>query len=269
MKIRHLFLRLFCCTLFAATPPAGAETIDKPIRILAAGSLRNALNDLIAQWQKEHPEKPASLTAGPAGWLRERIEHGEAFDIYASAAMGHAEAIHRENLGGHPVLFAKNSLCATVRTDTPVNTNTIIAYLLQPEIRLATSTPNTDPGGDYTWTFFRRLDERHPGAYEKLGSKAQQLYGGVPAPDNPRVNIPEQIASGKLDVSIGYCSGTNTNPALKRFPLPDPSPTADYAFVLANQASRTAMEFALFMLSPDGQRTFSTHGFQVIALPSE
>lgn len=269
MKTRHLILCLLYCALFGAAPPASAETPSEPIRILAAGSLRNALNELITQWQKEHPEKPAGLTSGPAGWLRERIEHGEAFDIYASAAMGHAEAIHRQGLGGHPVLFAKNSLCATVRADAPVDTNTVVAYLLQPEIRLATSTPVSDPGGDYTWRFFRGIDEKQPGAYQILNDKAQQLYGGAPAPNAPRINIPEQIADGKLDISLGYCSGKNTNPALKRVALPPPSPTADYAFVLANQAPRTAMEFALFMLSPSGQRVLATHGFQVIGLPSE
>jgi ABC-type molybdate transport system substrate-binding protein len=252
---------------FADAPAKPAE----PLRVLAAGSLKGAFTEIIGQWQTLHPEQPVTLVPGPAGWLRERIEQGETFDLYASAALTHAAAVHREGWSGPAVLFARNTLCAQVKADTRVNSDNIVDYLLQPGTRLATSTPKSDPGGDYTWTFFERLDKQHPGAYALLTGKAQQLYGSAPNPDKPKVSVATLIADGKLDASIGYCSGAKKgdNTALKSVALPAPAPVADYGLTVSRKAGTAAEEFALFVLSPAGQHVLTDYGFIAIGLPSE
>jgi ABC-type molybdate transport system substrate-binding protein len=267
-RLLATLLALAATSTLAAPQPASAA---EPLRVLAAGSLKNAFTEIISQWQAIHPEQPVSLISGPAGWLRERIEQGEAFDLYASAALTHAEAIHREGWSGHAVLFAHNALCAQVRSDTPVNSDSIVDYLLLPATRLATSTPKSDPGGDYTWTFFQRLDKQHPGAYATLTAKAQQLYGSAPDPAKPKISISTLIADNKLDASIGYCSGTkqNVNTGLKSIALPAPAPTADYGLSVSRKAGMAAAEFALFVLSPAGQQILADNGFSSIGLPSE
>jgi ABC-type molybdate transport system substrate-binding protein len=265
---RWLLIPLLAVSTFAfADAPAKAE----PLRVLAAGSLKGAFTEIIVQWQRLHPEQPVTLVPGPAGWLRERIEQGEAFDIYASAALTHAEAVQREGWSGPAVLFAHNTLCAQVKADTPVNSDSIVEYLLRPATRLATSTPKSDPGGDYTWTFFQRLDKQFPGAYATLTAKAQQLYGSAPDPAKPRVSIPALIADGKLDATIGYCSGAkkSSNTALKSVALPAPAPTVDYGLTISRKAGTAAAEFALFVLSPEGQQILANNGFGSIGLPSE
>ena len=252
---------------FAESQPKPAE----PLRVLAAGSLKKAFTEIIAQWQTLHPEQPVTLVPGPAGWLRERIEKGEAFDVYASAALTHAEAIQREGWSGPAVLFARNTLCAQVKSDTPISSDNIVDYLLKPGTRIGTSTPKSDPGGDYTWTFFQRLDKQHPGAYAALTAKAQQLYGSVPDPTKPRVSIQALIADDKLDASIGYCSGAkkSDNTALKSIALPVPAPVADYGLTISRKAGTAAAEFALFVLSPAAQHVLADYGFIAIGLPSE
>ena len=260
--------------LLAIATPSFAEAQPKPaepLRVLAAGSLKGAFTEIIAQWQTLHPEQPVTLIPGPAGWLRERIEQGETFDVYASAALTHAEAIQREGWSGPAVLFARNTLCAQVKSDTPVSSDNIVDYLLKPGTRIGTSTPKSDPGGDYTWTFFQRLDKQHPGAYAALTAKAQQLYGSAPDPAKPRVSIPALFADGKLDASIGYCSGAkkNDNAALKSIALPAPAPVADYGLSVSRKAGTAAAEFALFVLSPVAQHVLADYGFIAIGLPSE
>ena len=259
-------LTLTTCA-FADTPLNPAI----PMQVLVAGSLKGAFTGIIAQWQKLHPEQPVTLIAGPAGWLRERIEKGEAFDVYASAALTHAEAIYREGWSGPAVLFAHNTLCAQVKADAPVNSDNIVDFLLKPGTRFATSTPRSDPGGDYTWEFFRRLERKHPGAYVELTSRAQQLYGSAPDPAKPKVSTAALIADGKLDATIGYCSGAKQkdNAALKSIALPAPAPVADYGLSVSRKAGTAAAEFALFVLSPAGQQVLSDDGFITIGLPSE
>jgi molybdate transport system substrate-binding protein len=268
------FLRLLLVPVLVLATSVLAEPLPKPLeplRVLAAGSLKSAFTEIIVQWQTLHPEQPVTLIPGPAGWLRGRIEQGEAFDLYASAALTHAEAVHREGWSGPAVLFTHNTLCAQVRSDAPVSSDNIVEYLLRPATRLATSTPKSDPGGDYTWTFFQRLDKQHPGAYGTLTGKAQQLYGSAPDPTKPRISIPALIADGKLDASIGYCSGAKKgdNTALKSVALPAPAPVADYGLTVSHKAGTAAAEFALFVLSPAGQQVLADYGFIAIGLPSE
>lgn len=261
------YAALFPLLLLSALPAGAAE----PLRVLAAGSLKNPFTAIIARWQSLHPEQKISMENGPAGWLRGRIEKGERFDIYASAALSHAEALSRQGLVGPAVLFARNTLCATVKADAPINSANLVDFLLKPSTRIATSTPKLDPGGDYAWEFFRRLEISRPGAYQALSQRAQQLYGGPPDPQKPPPLVAALIGEGKIDVALGYCSGAkqNSNPALKGVPLPAPAPTADYGLALARSANGPAADFALFILSPTGQQILADYGFNSIGLPSE
>lgn len=267
--------RLLAALLTLASLPAlaapQANTKADPVHVLAAGSLKNAFTEIIKQWQTIHPDQPVTLAVGPAGWLRERIEHGEVFDLYASAALAHAETVYREGLSGPAVLFARNTLCAQVKADARVNSDSIVDMLLKPGTRIITSTPKSDPGGDYTWEFFRRLEAQHPGAYIALTTRAQQLYGAPPEPGKPRVSASALITKGEADAAIAYCSGAkqNEHTAIKYIALPLPSPVADYGLTVSNKAGATASAFALFILSPAGQRILSDYGFVSIGLPSE
>lgn len=247
--------------------PASAETI----KVLAAGSLKKAFSALIVSWQSSHPQAPILMENGPAGWLRERIEKGEAFDLYVSAALSHAEALSQAGLTGPAVLFARNSLCALVKADNPVNSDSVEAMLLQPDTRIATSTPKSDPGGDYAWAYFHNLEKTHPGAYAALTQRAQQLYGAPPNPDKPSPSATTLISEGRIDIALGYCSGIGqiTDPAVKGIVLPRPAPTADYGLALSRLAGPASAEFALFILSPTGQRILAEYGFHSVTLPSE
>jgi len=260
--------RLLPALLLAALATTAA--VAEPVNILAAGSLKKAFSAIIADWQPGHPETPVSMENGPAGWLRQRIEKGEAFDLYASAALAHAEAISQAGWSGPAVLFARNRLCALVKADNPVNSDSVVAYLLRPETRIATSTPKADPGGDYAWAFFQALEPAHPGAYAALTQRAQQLYGGPPDPAKPAPSASALIGEGRIDIALGYCSGMRqaSGSPVKGIALPVPAPTAEYGLAVSRHAGPGAAEFALFVLSATGQRILAEHGFLAVTLPA-
>jgi ABC-type molybdate transport system substrate-binding protein len=262
------FLLILLAALLSTS--AIAEPLVPPLKVLAAGSLKTALTSIISEWQRIHPELPVTLQSGPAGWLRERIEKGEVFDIYASAALTHAEALNREGWTGPAVLFAHNRMCALVKADSPVTSQTIIDTLLLPATRIATSTPRVDPAGDYTWEFFHRLDQQHPGAYAALTARAKPVFGGPPDAKNRPRPLSALIATGEFDVGIGYCSGRakNGDSALKYVELPAPAPVADYGLAVSRKSGTAAAEFAMFVLSPLGQRMLADNGFIGVGLPS-
>src|SRR5215468_7962418 len=86
--------------------------------------------------------------------------------------------------GGHkpcglPVrVFARNELCALVREGLTVSSETLLDVLLDPKVRLGTSTPKADPSGDYAFALFAKAEALKPGAKAALEAKALQLTGG-------------------------------------------------------------------------------------------
>src|SRR4029077_1706870 len=99
-------------------------------------------------------------------------------------------------------------LCALARSGVGLTTDNLLDRLLDPSVRLATSTPGADPGGDYAWAVFARAEAVHPGAQAILQSKAMKLVGGPSStPLVPgRGAVQGIFLADKADVMLGYCS---------------------------------------------------------------
>jgi ABC-type molybdate transport system substrate-binding protein len=125
------------------------------IRVMAAGSLKDVFTAVFADYTKQYGAT-FSPVWGPSGVLRERLQNGETFDIFASAALPHAQALTQAGVSGPSVLFARNTLCVVTEADRQLDAGNPVETLLKPEIRIGTSTPVSDPAGDYTWEMFHK-----------------------------------------------------------------------------------------------------------------
>src|SRR3977135_1517376 len=104
-------------------------------------------------------------------------------EVFASANMEHPQALAAAaGKSGPVVLFARNRLCALVGPGLAVEPATLLDRMLDPNVKLGTSTPRADPSGDYAWEMFRRSEKLKPGAFGALEQKALQLTGGPNAP---------------------------------------------------------------------------------------
>ena len=151
--------------------------VAEPLQIYAAGSLTAAFTDIV----KAFPTAEGSVAApvfGPSGVLREKIEHGDRVDLLASADMEQPRTLARSRPGTFGVMFTRNRLCALGRASLGLTSDNMLDRLLDPSVRLATSTPGADPGGDYAWAVFARAEAGHPGAQAILQEKAMKLVGG-------------------------------------------------------------------------------------------
>ena len=86
--------------------------------------------------------------------------------------------------------------------------------MLDPVVRVGTSTPKADPSGDYAFALFAKAETRKPGAGAVLEAKALQLTGG-PASEGRRPASNQYawvMSSGKADMFLTYC----TNAVLAR-----------------------------------------------------
>jgi molybdate transport system substrate-binding protein len=247
--------------------PGPARFVPTVAKVLAAGSLRSAVNEIGAAFSNR-TGVPVESNFGPSGVLRGRIEKGEAADLFASADMANPLALSRAGKTGPVVLFARNRLCALVRPGLAVTSNNLLSVLLNPAIKLGTSTPKADPAGDYTWKMFAKADAVSPGSGAILEAKAQQLFGGATsaAPPNGSDLFAWHIGQGRADIMVSYCSaGADFEKALPGAMVvhlpPELETAADYGLTLLPTKNDSAASLALFMLSQDGQKILAKSGF--------
>jgi molybdenum ABC transporter molybdate-binding protein len=251
---------------------ASASAADA-LQVLAAGSLREVLGDITKRY---HTATGVAVTTafGPSGVLRERIENGEKADLFASADMGHPVKLLVDGRALRVAMFTRNALCGIALSKTGLTTENFLGRLLYRKIKLGTSTPQSDPSGDYTWAMFRRAEMLRPGAYDILDKKADKLVGGpaTPAPSDAKDAVATALASGQIDVMIGYCSGRKRLAALLpdvQFVEPPPEITTgpEYGLAVLKNAAPMAADFALYLLSPESQQLFAQYGFMPVGLP--
>ncbi|HTC09042.1 MAG TPA: substrate-binding domain-containing protein [Acetobacteraceae bacterium] len=247
---------------------------DDQLHLFAAGSLTDAMTEMLAA-----SGIPAARVAppvfGPSGTLRERIEKGAPADILASADMRQPRQLADERGHRPVVVFTRNRMCLLARKALGVTPANMLDRMLDPQLRLVTSTPHADPGGDYAWAVFARAEALHPGARAALEAKALTLVGGPTS--KPLVAGRGQVAgvflANKGDLMLGYCSSAaavlRDVPGLASVPLP-PELTVGPAYgmvVLTDHA--LAARFAIFVMSEQGQAILARNGFVPVAVPDE
>jgi molybdate transport system substrate-binding protein len=267
-----MLARVLAIALAAAAMSTPARAAD-PVRLYSAGSLRTALTEVAAAFEAATGTK-VQAKFGPSGTLKDEIVAGAAVDVFTSANMEHPRALASAKKSGPVVLFARNKLCALARPGLAVDTATLLDRMLDPAVKLGTSTPLADPSGDYAWEVFRKAEKVRPGVFETLEKKALKLVGGPDAPTAPpgRSVYGMLMAEGKADLFLTYCTNAmeaqKENAESKVVALPEPlAVAADYCLTVIAGAPPAAYAFAMFILSADGQRALAKVGFATPTLP--
>ena len=243
------------------------------LTLYAAGSLKAALGDVAASYEKTYNTKVATKF-GPSGLLRKAIEGGEKPDVFASANMTHPEKLASGRWGSPVVLFARKQLCALAQPDVEATTDNLLNTLLDKNVRVGTSTPKADPSGDYAWELFRKADTMKQGSFETLSGKALKLTGGPTSAKAPegRNQYGWVMGEKKADVFLTYCTNAvlaqKDVPNLKIIRIPEAlSVGADYGLLVRGATSAEAWRLAMYILSPESQKILSEYGFEAAAIP--
>ena len=255
--------------LLAVTNVALAQTVQ----LYSAGSLKGAWLDMIAAFDAATHVK-VQVRFGPSGSLKDAIAAGANADVFTSANMEHPQALAAAGVSGPVVLFARNRLCALVRPGLAAAPDTILDRMLDPSVKLATSTPQADPAGDYAWAVFRKAEAVRPGAFAQLDSKALKLVGGPNAPPPPegRSAYGALVAEGAADLFLLYCTAAKVaqreNPGQRIIELPPALAVgADYGLTVLNRAPPDAYRLAMFIVSAESQGILAKAGFEAPTLP--
>src|SRR5215475_1322955 len=171
------------------------------IHLYAAGSLKDALTAMAKSYEAESGDK-IEATYGPSGLLKDDISSGANAHVFASANMQHPEALHDQKRSGPVVRFARNKLCALVKPELAIDGENLLDRLLDPNVKVAISTPKADPSGDYAIEVFRKAGLIKPGAQAALEEKALQLVGNASSAKPPasRTAYGWHVAEGHADI---------------------------------------------------------------------
>ncbi|TWB10943.1 molybdate transport system substrate-binding protein [Rhizobium sp. ERR 922] len=242
--------------------------MSNAVHVLAAGSLRHAFPAIIDAFGREFGIG-ISLTLGPAGLLRQTIEAGTRFDLFASANMAHPLRLALIGFVEGAICFARNRLCVLARADLGLTTQNFLTVLADPAVRIGTSTPGDDPGGDYAFEVFDKIEARYPGKGAAIRSRSRQLVGGrhsLPTPAGKRGGY--LITDGVVDLMMSYSSNARLlagDPAFSVIDIPDEfQPLIEYGMAIRKGADDETRSLQDFLLSETGQEILNKAGFSPV-----
>lgn len=247
------FSRFVLAIAFAACARA---SYAQEHRVFAAGSLRQPFNELI----ERHAQRTGVRfipTFGPSGKLREEIEHGNAPGVFASASLEHSQALAARGLLRGGEVLTRNSLCLLAAPGISLDNGNLIDRLLDPSLRLGTSTPGADPAGDYTWQLFKNIDRERSGAFTRLERRAQKLTGDRIVQGQSELPYISLFREKRIDLFVAYCTAAVTTAAAlpgvtwRRFDDAI-NVAAEYGIGLSATASSEDEAFFRFVLGPEG-----------------
>ncbi len=260
-------MRFTLMFLVAAALAMSAAARADDIKLYAAGSLRGAMTDIAEAFSAKARVRVKGMF-GPSGLLERQIAQGATADVFASANMEYPRTLSSAGKSGPVILFARNRLCALVKPGIKVDSKNLIDRMLDPYIKLGTSTPNSDPSGDYAFAVFRKIDAIRPGAGTILERKALKLTGSATSavPPAGRSVYGWHIDEGRADIFLAYC--TAAAEARKQYPeqqiveLPRALAVgADYGLTVIKGAPPEAEQLAQFIMSSAGQNILIGYGF--------
>jgi molybdenum ABC transporter molybdate-binding protein len=232
--------------------------------LFAAGSLRYAMDDMIRAYRMEGG---ATFQAryGPSEKLKQEIEAGAKVDVFASASIDHTDALAKKKLLGPSQVFTHNDLCVVAKPGLNLQPDNLLDILSKQSVRLATSTPISDPMGDYTWQFFRNADRARFGLYQEFDGKALQLSGAAIPTPGEQLPYVSAFEDDKADAYIMYCTNAVATwqalPQLAVIRIPAEYNVVGNYGISASNDSVEGRKFVAFVLSAKGQQILKKYGF--------
>jgi molybdenum ABC transporter molybdate-binding protein len=191
-----LFLILAGIPVLAGNISANAATL----RIMAADALPKPITEIGNIFKKEHPGVKIYYDFLGSGMLKADIEEGAPCDIFLSANGKFQRQLENKGFLKSYKVFAYDYLAAATPYNNPagVTSSNLIQKFMDLNVSLTTSSPHSDPAGDYTWKMFKIINRQFPGAFAKITGHANHLLDAA--------LVMPVLESGNTDLGILYTS---------------------------------------------------------------
>ncbi len=242
-------------TAGAADPNGTAQSAE--VRVAAAADLKFALDQLVTDFHKTHPEIGITPTYGASGTLFAQLSNNAPFDLFLSADIGYPKKLIQAGLApkGTEFRYARGRIVIWVQNQSTLKIDKGLPILSDPAVlRIAIANPDTAPYGRAAVAAMKKM-----AVYEKI--KDRLVIGENIA------QAAQFVQSGSADVGI-IAESLAVSPGMKpmgRFHVisPDAYPAIEQGGIILPTASnpKAAQEFKKFLTGPDGQAVLKQSGY--------
>jgi molybdate transport system substrate-binding protein len=258
MNRRRSFGLLFgaALALGTATGPALAQ-VKEPL-VFAAASLKNALDEVATQWQRESGKKVV-ISYAASNTLIKQIEQGAPADIFMSADLDWMDYGQQKNLIDAQTRsnLLSNRIVLVAPKDASFTLNITPGFDLASALkggRLAMANVDAVPAGKYGKAALEKL-----GAWDGVKDKVAQA-------DNVRAAL-LLVSRGEAPIGIVYRTDAASESAVKvvgTFPE-DSHPPITYPVALTKTSTNPdARAFLSYIRSPAARLAFERQGFTIL-----
>jgi len=247
---------LLLSALLLCGPLQAAEPAEAPIRVFAAASLTDALNEVATHWRRAGHPQP-SLAFGASSTLAKQVEAGAPADVFASADLKWMDYLDQRSRIDH-----------TTRANLLGNTLVLIAP------RGKGFKARMEPGFAIADAFAGKLCTGEPGvvpvgiyakeSLEKLGWWSS-LQGRIVGTDDVRTAL-AFVERGECGAGIVYATDARISGAVvtvAAFPAQTHAPIV-YPFAAVKNARPETLAFLRFLHTSQAAAIFRRHGFTVL-----
>jgi molybdate transport system substrate-binding protein len=239
--------------LAAAGCGGGGESGRGPVVVGGAASLSEPLSAFAADYEQRHPGTDVQVQLAGSDAIAAQIRQGVGIDVFVSASVELADALHREELAEPPVPVAGNALVVAAPLHSPVEA---IDDLDDPGVGLAIGNPDVPVG-----------------AYARIALSLVGDAFAIRAMENVRTNeldargIVGKVSQRVVDAGVMYrTDATRLGSSVRVIPFaPEDQPAIRYAAALVTEpgTSLQAADVMDELTGESGHRLFESHGFTV------
>ena len=254
---RLLVIAMVALGLGGVSGPAPGQT--KPVLVFAAASLKNALDDINAQYAHESGKPAAAVSYAASSTLAKQVEAGAPADIFISADLDWMDYLAKANLikpetrksllGNHLVLVAPKASAVSVE----IKPGFPLASLLHGG-KLAMADTQSVPAGKYGKSALETL-----GVWSSVEKDIAQA-------ENVRAAL-ALVARGEAPYGIVYQTDAAAEPGVAiagTFPDSALPPIVYPIALLADSKNPDAAAFLAYVESAKAKPLFEKQGFTVL-----
>lgn len=236
-----------------------SDSSYRNILIYAAASLTDAIKEIVANFEKDHPDIKVNISLGSSAMLAKQITHGAPADIFLSANVKWMDYLQAKGVIDTKTRFEPlgNRLVIVSNIDKKYPINNIEDLKTDKVKRFAISDYNSVPAGIYAKQAFENSD-----VWEDIFPK---LVIG----NNTRLTM-AFIERNEVDYGIVYITDAKVSENLKEvFTLPQESqPEIEYSFSITKNSLNisVANDFLEYITNNTSIKVFNKYGFTWLGL---
>lgn len=244
------------CTSSENGDKAQENASQKEVYIVAAASMTDAVKEIGANYEKQHPDVKLMYNFGSSGALQSQIEQGAPADVFISAAQKQMNALEEENLIDKATRkdLLENKVVLIVPKDSTLVLDDFAAAATDKVSKIALGEPKSVPVGQYSEEIFTNLN-----VWADIKAKA------VYASDVRQVL--SWVEMGEVDCGVVYATDAAISDKVKVL-LEAPAGTHKpvvypAAMVSSSKNPEIAKDFLAYLSQDEQKAILAKYGFDV------